>query len=91
MHIIHMKEQHEFHQYQQLFIAGIKLKIRKRKKLYFFVSAGVGRTGTYIAVDTIIRLLDCPNEELPNVKLDIMGIVYQLRKQRGKMVQTKVI
>jgi protein tyrosine phosphatase len=59
--------------------------------MYFFLSAGVGRTGTYIAVDTIIRLLDRPNEELPTTKLDIMGIVYHLRKHRGKMVQTKVI
>ncbi len=51
----------------------------------------MGRTGTYIAVDTIIRLLDCPNDQLLIMKLDVMGIVHQLRKDRGKMVQTKVI
>ncbi|CAF4363648.1 unnamed protein product, partial [Rotaria magnacalcarata] len=49
----------------------------------------VGRTGTYIAVDTIIRLLDVPDNELQLLQLDVMGIVYHLRQQRVKMVQTK--
>ncbi|CAF0862342.1 unnamed protein product [Adineta steineri] len=51
-------------------------------------SAGVGRTGTYIAVDTIIRLLDRPCHELRTMKLDIMSIVYELRKDRIGMVQS---
>jgi protein tyrosine phosphatase len=38
-----------------------------------------------------MRLLDRSNRELLTMKLDVMGIVYQLRKERGKMVQTKVI
>jgi protein tyrosine phosphatase len=58
--------------------------------LFIFHSAGVGRTGTYIAVDTIIRLLDRPNDDLPRMKLDVMDIVYTLRRDRVKMVQTKV-
>ncbi|CAF1179618.1 unnamed protein product, partial [Didymodactylos carnosus] len=53
-------------------------------------SAGVGRTGTYIAVDTVMHLLDkISYDELANAKLDIMGIVYQLRLDRARMVQTK--
>jgi protein tyrosine phosphatase len=59
--------------------------------LFIFLSAGVGRTGTYIAVDTILRLLDRPSNELPKMTLDVMHIVYHLRHARVKMVQTKVI
>ena len=53
-------------------------------------SAGVGRTGTYIAVDIIRRLINQSQKSLSLMKLDVMGIVYQLRQDRGKMVQTKV-
>ncbi|CAM2716895.1 unnamed protein product [Rotaria socialis] len=52
-------------------------------------SAGVGRTGTYIAVDTIIRLLDISYDELQRLQLDVMGIVYHLRQQRVNMIQTQ--
>ncbi|CAF4838435.1 unnamed protein product [Rotaria socialis] len=52
-------------------------------------SAGVGRTGTYIAVDIIMSLIERQKNELSTMKLDVMGIVYQLRQDRGKMVQTK--
>lgn len=50
----------------------------------------MGRTGTYIAVDILMRLLNCSNDHLLTMKLDIMGIVHQLRRDRTKMVQTKV-
>ena len=53
-------------------------------------SAGVGRTGTFIAVDTIIRLLDRPDEDLSTMTLDVMGLVHQMRKERSQMVQTEV-
>ena len=53
-------------------------------------SAGVGRTGTFIAVDTIIRLLDRPHEDLSTMTLDVMGLVDQMRKDRCHMVQTEV-
>ncbi|CAF3624077.1 unnamed protein product [Rotaria sordida] len=52
-------------------------------------SAGVGRTGTYIAVDIIMRLIDRSQQDLLTMQLDVMGVVYQLRQDRGKMVQTK--
>ena len=47
-------------------------------------SAGVGRTGTFIAVDMAMEQAE--NE----VKVDIAGIVTRLRQQRMKMVQTDV-
>ena len=47
-------------------------------------SAGVGRTGTFIAVD--IALEQAKKEGV----VDIAGVVNRLRKQRMKMVQTLV-
>ena len=47
-------------------------------------SAGVGRTGTFIAVD--LALEQARKERV----VDIAGIVNRLRQQRMKMVQTLV-
>ena len=47
-------------------------------------SAGVGRTGTFIAVD--IALEQASKEGL----VDIAGIINRLREQRMEMVQTVV-
>ena len=49
----------------------------------YFRSAGVGRSGTFIALDRIlqgIRKYDV---------VDIFGIVYEMRKERVWMVQTE--
>ncbi|XP_021940595.1 receptor-type tyrosine-protein phosphatase H-like isoform X2 [Zootermopsis nevadensis] len=46
-------------------------------------SAGVGRTGTLIAVDILLQHI-CENK-----KVDIFGTVFKLRKQRTNMVQTE--
>ncbi|KAM4723203.1 receptor-type tyrosine-protein phosphatase eta-like [Rhinophrynus dorsalis] len=46
-------------------------------------SAGVGRTGTLIALDRIIKQIEC--EEI----VDVYGIVYDLRMHRVIMVQTE--
>ena len=57
----------------------------------FVSSAGVGRTGTYIGVDIIRNLINkTPDEHLTSMNIDVMGIGYCMRKDRGKMVQTKV-
>jgi len=48
-------------------------------------SAGVGRTGTFICVDQIMRSIDsCRTTEI-----DIFHTVYQLRRDRRYMVQTR--
>ena len=50
-----------------------------------YASAGVGRTGTYIAVDTLMHQLR------QNSTVDVYGIVYAMRLHRPYMVQTEVI
>ncbi|VBB26466.1 unnamed protein product [Acanthocheilonema viteae] len=46
-------------------------------------SAGVGRSGTFIALD---RLMQCVAKTLP---LDVFGIVYEMRLDRCHMVQNE--
>ena len=47
-------------------------------------SAGVGRTGTFIAIDSV-------QEQVKTEKVvDIAGVVNKMRQQRIKMVQTQV-
>uniref|UniRef100_A0A8D3AB96 protein-tyrosine-phosphatase n=2 Tax=Scophthalmus maximus TaxID=52904 RepID=A0A8D3AB96_SCOMX len=46
-------------------------------------SAGVGRTGTFIAIDSLIFQIEREN------KVDIYGIVHDLRMHRPLMVQTE--
>ena len=53
-------------------------------------SSGTGRTGTYITVDIIIQLINRSIDSLSTMKLDVMGIVNQLRQERINMVQTVV-
>jgi len=47
-------------------------------------SAGVGRTGTFIAIDLLLQQLanNCEN-------MDVFGCILQLREQRVRMVQTE--
>ena len=49
-----------------------------------FVSAGVGRTGTYIGIDAMLEGLEAEN------KVDVYGYVVKLRRQRCLMVQVEV-
>ena len=58
-------------------------------------SAGVGRTGTFIAVDTLLLHIDHvhkqqqqQHQDEPTV--DIFGLVYRMRMNRVMMVQTEV-
>ena len=47
-------------------------------------SAGVGRSGSFIALDRIFQ------EIVVNDTVDIYGIVYEMRQYRCHMVQTEV-
>nr|XP_048710498.1 receptor-type tyrosine-protein phosphatase eta [Caretta caretta] len=46
-------------------------------------SAGVGRTGTFIAIDRLIQQIEMDNTS------DVYGVVYDLRMHRPLMVQTE--
>ncbi|XP_069823907.1 receptor-type tyrosine-protein phosphatase beta-like [Dendropsophus ebraccatus] len=46
-------------------------------------SAGVGRTGTFIGLDRVMKQIEAEDE------VDVYGIVYDLRLHRGLMVQTE--
>lgn len=50
----------------------------------WFYSAGVGRTGTIIAIDTLYQALRAGND------VDVFETVLELRSQRMTMVQTEV-
>lgn len=52
-------------------------------KAIMHCSAGVGRTGTLIAIDILLQTIAC------NGDLDIFNTVLNLRKQRKNMVQTE--
>ena len=47
-------------------------------------SAGVGRTGTFICIDSMVDMM------LRESKIDVYGFVTTMRKQRPEMVQTEV-
>ena len=61
----------------------VKLLLKLSSSTLLF--SGVGRTGTFIVIDSSIQRLK-NNEEL----LDIYGHVTLLRNQRNFMVQTEV-
>lgn len=66
--------------------AVLKGLFNKKAQLSFDISssAGVGRTGTFIALDRILQQLDSKDS------VDIYGAVHDLRLHRIHMVQTEV-
>lgn len=77
---------------QWWFTAGTdSLQVKYETTVYVYfngngwvVSAGVGRTGTFIVIDTMLEKLE---DEEP---LDIYSCVASLRTRRQDMVQTEV-
>ena len=55
---------------------------------FTYCSAGVGRTGTFIALDYILHKLDDESNNDPSI--DILHFVREMRGQRMYMVQTEV-
>lgn len=48
------------------------------------VSAGVGRTGTFIVIDAMIDMMYAEK------KVDVFGFVSRIREQRSQLIQTDV-
>ncbi len=70
-------------------ILGFHRRIKSQHKpsrgpLLVHCSAGVGRTGTYIAIDNVLDQI--ATEGI----VDISGTIVKSRNQRMKMVQTRV-
>lgn len=51
---------------------------------FFGFSAGIGRTGTFIALDYLLE------EGAAEHTIDVKGYIIALRRQRGKLIQTFV-
>ena len=49
-----------------------------------YCSAGVGRTGSFIAIDIILEQAE------KEKRVDVSGVINKMRHQRMKMVQTAV-
>ena len=54
--------------------------------IYYFFRAGVGRTGVFVAIDTIVDKLE---RGIIN-SIDVFGQVCAMRERRMNMVQTLV-
>ena len=53
--------------------------------IVFVCSAGVGRSGSYIAIDYTIEKIRQDKE------IDLFNLVYEMRQSRPSMVQTEVL
>ncbi len=51
----------------------------------YLCSAGVGRTGSFIAIDSLL------DQAAAEGQVDIVSFVTKMRKERMNMIQTKVM
>ena len=67
------------YEYAQLFYV-----FHFKERIYLIGSAGVGRTGTFIAIDRLLRQLHSGARSL-----SVFNTVLELRKHRPQLVQTE--
>ena len=60
------------------------MEIHLNRLCFVFLSAGVGRTGTFVTLDVMLQRISLEDS------VDVFGFVRQMRYQRNFMVQTEV-
>ncbi|EGD80292.1 hypothetical protein PTSG_10548 [Salpingoeca rosetta] len=72
------------------YVRGVHASMGHRGPLLVHCSAGVGRSGTFIAIDRIMRRLEVMPRHEPVTKetVDLNKIVHEMRTCRNLMVQT---
>lgn len=67
-----------------MFFLFISTTHNSQHVIFLSVSAGVGRTGTFIVIDAMLDMM------IAERKVDVFGFVTRIRAQRCQMVQTDV-
>jgi len=63
-----------------------KAKINDRAPTIVHCSAGIGRTGTFIVIDILLKFIDLKGID---TEIDIQTTIQEIRKQRSGMIQTE--
>jgi len=63
-----------------------KAKIKDKAPTIVHCSAGIGRTGTFIVIDILLKFIDLKGID---TEIDIQTTIQEIRKQRSGMIQTE--
>ena len=66
--------------FKRLYVLGLVFAFH----ISFSAFSGVGRTGTFIALDQLLKAVDDPSNQV----IDVFNTCYLLRKERRYLVQT---